>query len=325
MKFRLRSTDLREIIYQRDLPGNFTTTGAMEETEFEIGYGDYAGGYFREQWFEGIHILYGNLKINRDMRLKADNETPVIEMHFSLSGHKRAGFSNSTRDFMFSPGEHNLFYIPYFDGYFDSFEQKKTCETLEIHLSRSYFERITRGRSRVLDRFLRDMEHKKVTLMGRQNRLISAEMYRVIRELLHCTRTGIFKRFFLESKVLELLMLQIEQFQETRLPELQQQDREKVYYVKSILEEDCGGSFSLETLARRSGLNEFKLKKGFRKIFGTTVFGYLRDLRLEEARAQLLSGEKTIQEIADTCGYRSTQYFTTAFRKKYGITPGKYR
>ncbi|MBC9794462.1 helix-turn-helix transcriptional regulator [Sinomicrobium weinanense] len=325
MKFRLRSDDLQEVIYQREFPEDFVTTGSIEEARFELNFGDCMQGHWVEQWFDGIHILYGLVHIIRNLRLKAESETPVIEMHFALSGHTEVKFNNSLQYFEFNSGEHNLFYTPYFDGYLDGFEQKSSCKILEIHLTTDYFKRLAQGRSGVLDRLLDGMEKQRQTFIGERNRFITAEMYRVIHEILQCEKTGVFKRLFLESKVLELLTLQIEQYQESPIMELQKEDVEKLHDLKSFLQEHYSEAFSLDQLSRKAGLNEFKLKKGFRTVFGTTVFRYLRDLRLEEAKLLLLSGKKTIPEIADFCGYQNPQYFTTAFKKKYGITPGKYK
>jgi AraC-like DNA-binding protein len=76
-------------------------------------------------------------------------------------------------------------------------------------------------------------------------------------------------------------------------------------------------------LAKIAGLNEFKLKKGFKEMFNTSVFNYLSDFRLNKARNELISGAMPIKEVAEQLGYCSVQHFTREFKKKFGVSPGR--
>jgi AraC-like DNA-binding protein len=73
------------------------------------------------------------------------------------------------------------------------------------------------------------------------------------------------------------------------------------------------------------GTNECTLKNGFKRLFGDTVFGYLFDYRMEMARNYLLDTGKTMQEIAELVGYEYHSHFTTAFKRKFGVSPQEYR
>ena len=81
--------------------------------------------------------------------------------------------------------------------------------------------------------------------------------------------------------------------------------------------------FSIEELARVAGLNRTKLQEGFKELFGTTIFGYISDTRLEEARRHILDPGSvlSIGEIAALSGYKNPQHFTAAFKKKFGYLP----
>ncbi len=73
------------------------------------------------------------------------------------------------------------------------------------------------------------------------------------------------------------------------------------------------------------GLNEYKLKKGFKETFNNTIFGYLTDQRLQLAKQYLLDTQQTAAEISMQLGYATPQHFNNAFKKKFGITPFSVR
>jgi AraC-like DNA-binding protein len=77
-------------------------------------------------------------------------------------------------------------------------------------------------------------------------------------------------------------------------------------------------------LARIVGINDCKLKAGFRHVFGTTVFGYLHDCRMERSRQLLEAGEMTVTEAAQAVGFVSRGHFAAAFKRRFGVNPSVY-
>lgn len=76
----------------------------------------------------------------------------------------------------------------------------------------------------------------------------------------------------------------------------------------------------------RWGLSAKRLNSGFRETYGTTVFNYLRDARLDAARAALEAGTPLpLKHLAWELGYSQVTNFVTAFRRRFGVTPGNYR
>lgn len=89
----------------------------------------------------------------------------------------------------------------------------------------------------------------------------------------------------LEYTVLQLLIRAFQTFLSHPInqTEFSNSDREKIRQAQAIIIENMMNPPSLMELSRLIGLNDFKLKKGFKEMFGTTVFGYLREKRLEKA------------------------------------------
>ena len=81
---------------------------------------------------------------------------------------------------------------------------------------------------------------------------------------------------------------------------------------------------SLKELAHMVGTNEFKLKVGFRSIYGTTVYGYLSDYRMEQARKMLTVDRSRIKEVAVEVGYSNPSHFIAAYKRKFGVTPKQH-
>ena len=82
---------------------------------------------------------------------------------------------------------------------------------------------------------------------------------------------------------------------------------------------------TLVELSHKVGINDFKLKKGFKQLYGTTVYEFLVDARMEKAKLLLLETETSIHEIAFVTGYKNLSSFITAFKKKMGYSPGSYK
>jgi AraC family transcriptional activator of pyochelin receptor len=81
----------------------------------------------------------------------------------------------------------------------------------------------------------------------------------------------------------------------------------------------------LTQLSRICVLNEFKLKKGFKLLFGTTIFHYLREKRMEYARKLLLDCSLSVEEVAHKLGYEHAHHFSTAFKKFYKTCPSSFK
>lgn len=328
MKVRLTDRDIQEIIYERNVPVNFKSDKGFEEKSFALDhrYGKYQ---FTQQWFDGIHINEGKLSMNENVLMCMESYAPMIEMHFSLSGVSNVSMEGSKEKMTIGSRDHNIFYLPCFNGYMETGKQASPNHAFEVCMTEDYFQKIVGCEYTALEGFTDKIEKKEMALLSRQNLVITAQMDALIHDIINCRKQGTLKRLYIESKVLQLLVLQVEQYEstctQTSCSCIKHYDVQKMYYAKELLEKNISNPHSLAELARLTGLNEFKLKKGFKELFGNTVFGYLHELRMEEAKRLLLDQDMPINIVAEYCGYQYVSHFTTAFRKKHGITPAKFR
>ncbi|WP_375474009.1 helix-turn-helix transcriptional regulator [uncultured Nostoc sp.] len=153
-------------------------------------------------------------------------------------------------------------------------------------------------------------------------------MQLLLRQILQCPFRETLRLMYLEAKMLELLVLQIAQWGENHQV-LQRSlffcpdEIERLHHA--ILNQRLPHPSSLLDLASEIGLNDFKLKRGFREVLGTTVLGYVQFLRLEQAKQLLINTNLTIAEIANQVGYESISHFGYLFKRQFGITPSQYR
>ena len=155
-------------------------------------------------------------------------------------------------------------------------------------------------------------------------------MLSVVQQILACPYQGRVKRLYLEGKTLELLALKLEQMQQPavlsnhQIP-LKPDDIYRLHQARQILLTDIEHPPSLMALAKQVGINDFKLKRGFRQLFGTTVFGCLYEYRMEQARQLLATRHLKVAQIAQAVGYANPSQFSAAFKRKFGFSPRSYR
>ncbi|MGE8639132.1 MAG: helix-turn-helix transcriptional regulator [Achromobacter sp.] len=143
-------------------------------------------------------------------------------------------------------------------------------------------------------------------------------------QMLACPMQGALKRMYLSGKALELAALAFNALLPARAgvaeSGLSRGDAERLHHARDLLLADLQDPPSLPELARRVGVNVNKLTTGFRKLFGQSVYAFVRERRMEQAHALLAAGALTVSEAAYTCGYTDS-HFTKAFQRRYGVLP----
>ncbi|MEM1254616.1 MAG: AraC family transcriptional regulator [Cyanobacteria bacterium P01_H01_bin.21] len=249
---------------------------------------------------------------------------------FYLSGASRIRTLNATdiaTDYEEIKGHQYLYHLPNHT----EIEEWSTgpVQVVYIYADPSYFSTFDIGNAAVSPSLQKLLEGDRTQRFYQSLGEITPTIKQLLQQILHCPYTGLMQQIYLESKALELFAAQFALWTDlsTSTPPISlcPQDIEQLHQAKKILIQQATHPPSLTALARQVGLNDRKLNRGFRQLFGTTVFGYLQDHRLQQAKDLLGNPGLTVAGVAGAVGYKSPEAFSTAFRRKFAVSPKTYQ
>ena len=103
-------------------------------------------------------------------------------------------------------------------------------------------------------------------------------------------------------------------------PTWRPKDEERILQARDILLQQFGRPLTVAYLCAAAGVNEFKLKRGFRELFGTSPHRMLTEIRMRKAWELLESGEH-VSSTAYKVGFQHLSSFSAAFQRYYGRSP----
>lgn len=297
--------------------------GIIERTTFIEHY--FGKGFYKEIYFEGVHIGFGDTLLRNSVRLDFESDFETIEMHFALKGKSTVSTNVLDKSVSFTPHQHNIIYANGMCG--KMLWESDQFQLCEINLAPEFFKKFLPLEHHLFDVFRNTMEKGKSGLLAKSHHPVSHKMYQIVDEIMNCERTGIFKRMFLEAKVIELLLLQLEQFTDNSFlnTSIKKVDVDKIYAVREFILQNLDAACSLIDLAHKVGTNDFILKKGFKELFGTTVFAFWNNAKMEQAKQLLTEQNMTVSEVSRQIGYKNPRHFSAAFKRQFGILPSQFK
>lgn len=321
MNTSIHTVDFSQLILQ--LNSRNTVNGeTLAEKKHQISP-RWGHGNLQEIILDRLHIAFGDLTLANKQNVGVSIASPLVKMHFMLLGKTSTLNLNGNDRVAFDCNEHNIISVPNFKG-IHTINKGIGFKFFEVNMSTDTFLSYLPEGVPLFSKFSDYIRRGHFSGISPVNHCITPQMHFIINDILDCSRQGAFKKVYIQAKVTELLLLQLEQMHDTK-PETAGKhgglNREKMYKAKEIIEANYSHPCSLLDLAHQVGTNDYTLKKGFKEVFGTTVFGFINDLKMERARKLLEDESITINEIANTIGYKNATHFTAAFKKKFGIVP----
>lgn len=199
-----------------------------------------------------------------------------------------------------------------------------------IHLLPAFFFQLAEGGSPAIDRMASNIyTQNQHSFATSRNLQITSPMLRLLSSFDLSVYNTASLRLHTEVKILELLSLQIEQIEDAsrraNLSKLNESDVRRLHMAREYLLSDISFTPSMESISMEVGMNVYKLKTGFKALFGQSLFNYLREERLRTAYNEIAKRDRTLTEIAYETGFASISHFSDAFKARYGIAPSQLR
>ena len=271
---------------------------------------------------DGLFLLYSEMNFSDRIRIETEVEGDVIASQFIFCKEKlNMAPSETHRPFR---GRHNIRYIPTSK---ESYEINADLEYIYfmLVLSKDYYLNLVDTTSPLHKDFMREMEKGKSVSYVDKDLYVTPEMRQSIDEIRACKHDGDLKRMYTDTRIMELFFYQLEQFSHTLQHQTDRnsiEDIDKLLLVRRYLESNYVNPPAQKDLARVATLNESKLRTAFKKVFGLTIYDFVTQLRMDEARRLMLeSKDKSINDIASQVGFSHQGNFTRAFKRYFGLSP----
>jgi AraC-like DNA-binding protein len=278
---------------------------------------------------DGITFGYYNVLSSAKGEIIIDNLHPFLQLSYVISGRKSYSVANG-KQVLVSLDHQQYNYLFLADGQVHlTWEPGEHLEIFELGISPELFNRFLPVDHPLYSVFTANREQNTSAAMSSFNLPLTPQISSILYQLLHCPLEHRYKQLYVKAKTMEILMLQLEQYEQlnsitSRQPALKKEEIERMYLARDIILRNLDNPCSIIDLAYQVGTNENYLKTRFKQLFGTTVYGYLQHVKMEQAKEMLLQG-KTVSEASYGAGYKHVGHFTRAFKKHFGFPPNKVK
>ncbi|MFD1956659.1 helix-turn-helix transcriptional regulator [Paenibacillus thailandensis] len=283
-----------------------------------------AGNAYKITTYSGIEIVYHDIRYHEPYPFCFASRGRMVELQFTLSGQRQVMVSG--RDHETPVGQGALALIQDFQARFYPPAQVQYV-SLSLAIPVSLFDyaanelAISPNRNFEFNRLIQGQAFRSYYFEHDAKSMV------LVKQLIADFKNANRSPLMMEATALELLnMYMFQLFELTPRPNgLSKGDIEKLQKAKQVLESCMADPPSLLALAKMVGLNDFKLKKGFKACFGMTVFEYLRHVRLDHAMMLLRNEEANVTETAMRVGYSNVSAFSEQFIRKFGVKPSEIK
>ncbi|MGK7394365.1 MAG: helix-turn-helix transcriptional regulator [Candidatus Cyclobacteriaceae bacterium M3_2C_046] len=148
----------------------------------------------------------------------------------------------------------------------------------------------------------------------------------IIEQVHNLDYKGIVRHIYMHSKILEIVALVMRDYEEEKQygdkrVKMKQEDLDIIVRARRVLQSNLKNPPTIRELAREVGINENKLKSGYKQVYNTTINESLTRARLEQSKMLLAQQKHSIREISLEIGYKSPSHFSRQFKKRFGVLP----
>lgn len=275
---------------------------------------------------EDIYVIVGNFEY-KDPRVEFVPGDGLIQFYFNLSGDLTLGISR-TEPLRFNRPTLLVYNQPRGVD-FDEWTAPSARERVVAITMRPQF---------LLDSFLLSMlaapAPLRALIEGEPGKLqysqlpLTTEMFELANKLVDSRHTGTLGLVYTEAVTLELLCLAIASFNtvaQAPTEEYSERDLRCLHTARNLLMNQFSPAPTIRQVSRAAGMNETSLKRGFKAVFGETIFDFSVRCRMQYALTLLRERRLPVARVAEAVGYVHQTSFATAFRRHFGVRPKDVR
>jgi AraC family transcriptional regulator, transcriptional activator of the genes for pyochelin and ferripyochelin receptors len=277
----------------------------------------------------GLPVLYpisdtGSRQMNTNKADSGVNE-PVAALYFVLNGRLNYQLEG-LGEFSLSAGQYNIIFPP-LEAWPN--EGKYDVGIFAIHFPIPYLLNLNvsfPALSFFLDKAQKGISCKLSITEG----IADSRMITLIGNIRECSYTTSLKKTYQELQISTLLIIALSRIagQPSRNKQeivLKPLDIERIKATRKYLLQNMEQPPTLIELAHKMGLNDFKLKKGYKQVYGMTIFDDFLHARMKKASRLLTETSQSIVAIAELTGYKNVSSFSVAFKQYFDHSPGWLR
>lgn len=269
--------------------------------------------------FPGIELLYNEIHMSYCSN-GTKTEGKVIEINHCQQGRSECGFGDRTFGYM-GPGDLAFCFLD------------RTAHSTSFPLNHYHgititvnYDGITGKTRELLQLFSVDLNAVTALLSKQDFVIVRTNPYieHIFSELYEVDET--MREGYLKVKVVELL-LTLAHFDvvKDKRKYLSQSQTELAKRVQERIADDPAAKMSIDSLASEQGVSPTHLKNCFREVYGSSIYAYIKDYRLQLAAKMLCETDWSVQDIAGRIGFENPNKFSSAFRAHFGMPPTKYK
>ena len=271
----------------------------------------------------GITLLKSENNLKKNILFDRNVSCEKIQFHFVLNGETNFHYNNGAYSLNVTKGNYIVLYNPDKELPINTVNNPQT-KILSIIISIKKFHNLFSEENDI--QFLKDENINKKYYAQEK---ISNPVFIALNDLFLSFGKNITKNnLYLKAKTYELFSYIYDSSRDTNIEKCpfltNEENFNKIKMAKEIALKNLLNPPTLLNLSDEIDLSLKKLKEGFKKIYGKTVYQFLLDHKMELAKKLLSEREKNVNEVSIKLGYSTASHFIAAFKNKYGVTPKTY-
>lgn len=335
LKNNLFLSDLLELGQLSSLNKKFPAGAGRSAYSSDKVIGNYGKCSIAEKTYKNVILNEWNSYFYNNIEIGGSYANNQFGLCFATQGTfciKQNSNNHNVQKRVFSANENAFYSIE--ESTFGKIEYKgkNHCTTSMILINDDLLKILTNNYPELLSDFFKRHYSGETYFSGKRNFVTTPEMQLILEQINNAPLMGNISSMYVEIKIAELLALQLQQLQEINEHvnscvevNVSKISKEKIFEAKHILLSNINTPPTIKELSTQVGMNQDKLKREFKAVFGETIYNCLFEYKMELANRFLVSTDHSISEIALKCGYDYTSHFTTAFKRKFGVSPSEFR